>query len=131
MELVLSRDVEDQRLSESIVRKYYELIDDQKIDEVLALFSNSATYVRCETTFSGIEEISGFYKNDRKIKGRHTINSLLAVGRNVVIEGNFVGTGVNGEAKNIRFADFFTLNTEEKIETRHTYLMIGSNYVRE
>ena len=128
MELTLS---EGQRLSEVIVRKYYELIDDQKIDEVLSLFSKSATYIRCETTFNGIEEISGFYKNERKIKGRHTINSLLAVGRTVVIEGNFMGKGVNGEAKEIRFADFFTLNTEQKIETRHTYLMLGSNYVRE
>jgi len=114
-----------------VMLRYYDLIDQEKIDEVLSLFSKTATYRRCEQLYDGIAEIEDFYRNGRKIRGRHEIMSHWVSGQTGIVEGVFRGKGLNDSPKDVGFADFFTFDREGKICDRHTYLMIGSSYVKE
>ncbi|RUR79711.1 nuclear transport factor 2 family protein [Chlorogloeopsis fritschii PCC 9212] len=114
----------------SIVLNYYQLIDEQKINEVLNLFSETASYARCEEVFSGIKALENFYKNERKITGHHEIKNLWIIGRTAIVEGIFRGKGADGKPKKVSFADFFTFNDEGKVQNRRTYLMLGGSYVK-
>lgn len=114
-----------------ILLKYYELVDREQIDEVITLFAQTATYRRCEVLYQGIAEIENFYRTERKIRGRHTIGNCWVVGQIGIVEGVFTGKGVDESPKEVNFADFFTFDDEGKIADRHTYLMLGSSYVRD
>ena len=116
---------------ENTARDYYKLIDEQEEEKVLDLFANDACYTRCEAVYKGIEEIGDFYRNQRKITGRHTINSLWVEDRHIIVEGHFDGKGADDSPKHIAFADFLDFNDEGKVQNRRTYLMIGSNYVKD
>ncbi len=119
------------RSLQTIVRKYYKLIDEHKIDEVLDLFSQTAQYLRCGEVYNGIKAIEKFYKHERKIKGSHDLQNLWIIGPTAIVEGVFRGKGAEGQPKKVGFADFFRFNEESQIQDRHTYLMLGSSYVRE
>ncbi|BAU66184.1 hypothetical protein STA3757_35870 [Stanieria sp. NIES-3757] len=119
------------RSLQKILLEYYKLIDEHKIDEVVNLFSKTAHYLRCGEVYSGIEAIEKFYKNERKIRGSHEIENLWVIDQTGIVEGIFTGKGVDDQPKKVGFADFFTFNKESKIQDRHTYLMLGSSYVRE
>jgi hypothetical protein len=111
--------------------KYYRLVDEQRIDEMLDLFSETATYSRCESVYRGIDEIANFYRNERKIRGRHEIENVWIISRTGIVEGIFTGKGADDQPKQVRFADFFTFDDEGKIQNRNTYLMLGGSYVKE
>ncbi len=119
------------RSLQAIVLKYYQLIDEHKIDEVLHLFSETSHYLRCGEVYSGIKALEKFYRNERKIRGSHDIKNLWVIDQTGIVEGVFTGKGADGQPKKVGFADFFTFNKESKIQDRHTYLMLGSSYVRE
>ena len=119
------------RSLQAIVLKYYQLIDKHKIDQVLHLFSETAQYMRCGEVYSGIKALEKFYKTERKIRGSHDIKNLWVIGQTGIVEGVFTGKGADGQPKKVGFADFFTFNEETQIQNRHTYLMLGSSYVRE
>jgi len=115
----------------STLLAYYSLVDSEAIDEVLSLFSEDATYMRCESFYNGIVEIERFYREERKIRGNHDIKNLWLVGRIGIVEGTFSGRGAGGQPKQVGFADFFTFNQEGKISVRRTYLQLGGAYVKE
>lgn len=115
----------------STLLTYYSLVDSESIDEVLRLFSEDATYMRCESFYKGIAEIERFYKEERKIRGAHDIKYLWVVGKIGIVEGTFSGRGADANPKHVGFADFFTFNQDGKISDRRTYLQLGSNYVKE
>ena len=115
----------------STLLAYYSLVDSESIDDILSLFSEDATYTRCESFYNGIAEIERFYREERKIRGTHDIRNLWVVGRIGIVEGTFSGRGAEGQSKQVGFADFFTFNREGKISDRRTYLQLGSNYVKE
>ena len=112
------------------ILEYYRLIDQNKIDDILELFSDDAQYLRCGETYRGYEQIAHFYKVERKIKGTHTINDLWIIGQTGIVEGTFAGWGEEGQPKVVNFADFFIFNPNHKIQERRTYLMLGSSYVK-
>src|SRR5262245_18552235 len=94
----------------SLLLSYYSLIDSGAIDEVLSLFSEDATYMRCESLYTGIAEIERFYRNDRKISGTHDIKNLWVMERTGIIQGTFSGRGGEGQPKHVGFVDIFTIN---------------------
>jgi len=114
----------------SKVLSYYELIDQEKIDKVVNLFAPAATYARCEKLYNGVSEIENFYRNDRKIRGRHEIRSVWTTGQTGIVEGVFTGKGGDDSPRQVGFADFFTFDSEGKIVNRRTYLMIGGGYIQ-
>jgi ketosteroid isomerase-like protein len=115
----------------SILLAYYSLIDSGAIDEALSLFSEDATYMRCESLYSGIAEIEHFYRNERKIRGSHELKNLWVIERTGIVEGIFSGRGIEGQSKHVGFADIFIFNQSGKISNRHTYLQLQSSYVKE
>ena len=115
----------------NIIRDYYPKVDAGEVEWVISLFAEDGNYHRAEASYSGKNEIADFYKNSRKIKGRHTLESILSEGDTVAVNGVFEGFGVDGSAKKMRFADFWTFNRDDLVSVRKTYLAAGADYVRE
>ena len=96
------------------VKKYYKLVDLAKIDEILAFFSDKIVYERCEKKISGIKNLEKFYKQGRKLKGKHIINLIIADNNIVSVRGSFKGINSKKKRTNLNFSDFFYLTRKEK-----------------
>lgn len=113
------------------IKDYYPKVDAGNTDWVIALFAEDGDYHRADVSYMGKKEISDFYQNARKIKGKHTLESIFAEGNTVAVSGVFEGVGADNSPKKIRFADFWTFNQEGLVCERKTYLASGSDYVRD
>jgi len=114
----------------NLVSEYYPRVDRGDLDWVLAMFANDAVYTRADSCYEGKNEISEFYCADRKINGRHTINTIMESGNTVAVQGVFKGQGADGSPKNVRFSDFWQFD-RNLVSSRNTYLALGSNYVKD
>ena len=112
-------------LPEEIVMNYYKFVDKSDLDSLFSLFSINIIYNRCEQKISGIDQLKLFYKNVRKINGKHTIIDIIVNNKNVAIRGKFNGEDSNGNVIMLDFADFFELGDDDKIIKRQTYLANG------
>ncbi len=117
--------------NEQKVRDYYPKIDEGNVDWILALFAEGAHYLRADAGYLGKKEIAQFYEKDRKIKGKHSLESVFSTEDKVAVNGVFEGVGGDGSPKKISFADFWSFNEFGLVISRKTYLAIGSDYVKE
>ncbi len=105
------------------VHRYYRLVDEGDIPEMLQLFDAAAKYHR-----PGYEELTGhaelarFYREERVIEsGRHTVSQLIRDGEDIAVHGVFEGVLRDGTQASLRFADFFRMTPAGTIRTRETF----------
>lgn len=116
--------------NKNLISEYYQRVDKQDIDWVLELFSDDASYVRADAEYKSKKAINDFYRNDRKIVGRHIIEHIIAEDDEVVASGVFKGEGADGSKKLVGFSDVWILQGD-KAKYRQTYLSIGADYVKD
>ncbi len=109
--------------AEEVVRRYYTLVDLQQYAELVQLFSEDTVYRRPGyEPLVGRDALADFYSGRRVITGgHHTISELLSDGPKVAVAGQFAGTITGGKEVDIRFADFFTLDSAGLIRVRDTF----------
>jgi hypothetical protein len=117
--------------NQSVITDYYQKIDNQQISEVLDMFSFDASYERADITYNGIIDISDFFLNKRQIRGEHILDRVIPCEDHhiVIVTGQFVGTGAEGDSRTVDFADIWQFNELNKIKKRKTYLALGYEYV--
>jgi len=116
---------------EGTIRDYYPKVDAGEIAWVIALFAKDGDYHRADASYIGRSEIADFYKNARKIKGRHTVENVFSEGNTVAVNGEFNGVGADESPRKIGFADFWTFDENGLVSVRKTYLAVGSDYVKD
>lgn len=104
-----------------LANDYYRLVDRSDWDGMGNLFSESIRYRRNNLVLEGREQLVGFYMNDRKLSGNHTVSSLIYNPDNnsVLVKGSFIGTD-DGEEVNFEFTDEFTFDENNQIIERTT-----------
>ena len=116
---------------EFIVQEYYPRVDAEDVEWVIALFADDAVYHRADSSYVGKRAISSFYRGERKILGRHTLENIATDDDKVLVNGVFCGEGHDGSLKKVGFADVWQFDATGLVTHRQTYLAIGSGYVRE
>ena len=93
---------------ETLVRRYYEHIDAQRLDEMLSLFHDEIVYERQGTpTITGIEALQRFYLEERIIEsGAHSLDQVLPGTDWVAVRGRFQGRLRDGDLVELRFTDW-------------------------
>jgi ketosteroid isomerase-like protein len=116
-----------------IVAEYYPHIDAVDTDWVIELFADDAVYRRADVTYAGLPAIARFFREERKIRGRHTLEGMWidSPSRSVVVTGQFVGEGIAGDPRSVGFADVWQFNTAMLVARRQTYLALGHRYVEQ
>lgn len=73
----------------------------------------------------------GFFREDRKIQGKHVIVGLWSHESTgtVFVTGRFEGTGEHGDVRAVNFADVWHFNRFGQVAERQTYLAFGHAYV--
>jgi ketosteroid isomerase-like protein len=95
--------------AESVVRRYYELVDAGRTGELLALFSDDVDYLRQGTpAIHGKVALRRFYEDERVIdRGTHSIDALLTDGSGwAAVRGVFRGKLRTGEDVTVAFTDW-------------------------
>ncbi len=108
---------------EAAVRSYYDRVDAGDVTGVLDCFTDDAVYHRPGyEPMVGREALAAFYGGERVIAdGRHELDAVLVDGGGVAVRGRFVGTLKDGSAARVGFADFFLLDGQQRMTTRHSY----------
>jgi hypothetical protein len=86
----------------AVVARYYEFVDEGKIDALLGCFANDAVYERPGWLLDGRAELARFYRQERIIvSGKHTIDDVVDIeqhgpdgrflGFRVIVQGTFGG----------------------------------------
>ena len=107
------------------IKKYYDLVDSNEFEKLFSLFSSKIIYFRCEQKIEGIENVKGFYLNERKIKGEHKINKIIQSEKTIFVLGVFSGKNSLGKKIKLDFVDLFEFDNTGKIIERKTYLATG------
>lgn len=110
---------------------YYRNVDCEDIDAVMALFAEDAIYERADARYMGKAEIEHFYRNQRMIRGAHTLDRTChqESAKRVFVTGQFEGRGANEALRLVRFTDVWEFNDQNKVRRRETYLALGHAYV--
>lgn len=113
-----------------MIRDYYRRIDRQDLDWVVELFASDAVYERADARYAGRDAIEHFFREERLIRGVHTIATLTQdeTGR-IFARGRFEGHGAAKDARSVRFADVWEFRSDDKVCFRQTYLALGHAYV--
>lgn len=108
---------------QSVVNRYYELVDADDVEGLIALFDAKAVYNRPGyAPLVGTAELERFYREERIIeKGRHTLSSAVIGGGEAAVHGTFEGVLKDGRQVTLRFADFFTFSGEGVFQSRDTF----------
>jgi hypothetical protein len=101
------------------------------VEWVIDLFADDGKYQRAEAIYSGKQAIADFYRGDRKIQGRHSLEHVVAEANTVIANGVFEGVGADGSPKKIGFADAWQFDSDGLVNSRKTYLAAGSDYVKD
>lgn len=103
-----------------LVRDYYDAVDDDRVDDLLALFADDITYERPgQASIDGKANLAAFYREERALDGVHEIHDLAVDGDQVAVRGTFVGEQDGSEVE-FGFADFHVV-ADGTITERHTY----------
>lgn len=104
------------------VLKYYEMVDANDVDGLVALFTTSATYVRPGyETFDGRDALRSFYEGERVIEsGTHSVTLMVEDPGHVFVEGTFAGVSRSGEDLRASFVDVFE-GEGQLVRRRRTY----------
>lgn len=113
-----------------LIKDYYQKIDDSNVDWVIDLFADDAVYQRANAIYNGKDEITQFYREQRKIRGKHTLYDYIDQEETVIARGVFDGQGEQGDPRAVEFCDVWSLN-HNRVVARQTYLALGADYVRE
>jgi ketosteroid isomerase-like protein len=114
--------LERERLAESVVRRYYELVDAGNFREMAKLFTADIIYRRPGYgPMFGLEQVLKYYTSVRIIEsGKHELHTVISRGSMVAVAGTFRGqVKVRGMVRQ-EFADFFAV-ADGKINARSTY----------
>jgi ketosteroid isomerase-like protein len=105
------------------VRKYYELVDSGDTNGLIELFAPDTRYYRPGyPPLVGHEAVERFYREERLIKeGTHALAMVVETGRDVAVHGEFTGVLRNGRQVSVRFADFFSLGSDDRFVRRDTF----------
>jgi ketosteroid isomerase-like protein len=110
---------------EELVRGYYDAVDDDRIDDLLAVFTDDVTYERPgHPTIEGKHALERFYREERALDGTHALHDVVADGDTVSVRGTFTGTQ-DGDPVEIGFADFHRV-ADGAVAERHTYTTTGT-----
>jgi len=92
---------------EDVVREYYELVDAERYDALVALFAENVRYERPgQGAIEGRDALEEFYLAGRPLEdGTHEIHDVVVDGETVAVRGTFTGRQ-NGERVAFGFADF-------------------------
>ncbi|MDH5021586.1 nuclear transport factor 2 family protein [Halobacterium rubrum] len=103
-----------------LVHEYYDAVDDDRVDDLLALFADDVTYERPgQTSIDGKDALATFYREERALEGEHEIHDVVVDGDRVAVRGTFTGEQA-GEPVSFGFADFHFV-ADGTIAERHTY----------
>ena len=118
----LRRDAFCERL-ERAVRTYYQLVDANDVDGVVAMFAEDAVYNRPGyDPLIGRRQIERFFRDQRVIeRGRHTVTEVVVSGSVVAVHGACSATLKSGRDLDLRFADFFVANASGAFQKRDTF----------
>jgi ketosteroid isomerase-like protein len=105
------------------VRRYYETVDADAVEELVALFAAAAVYRRPGyEPLVGRPAIERFYRDQRVIEsGGHTLTHVIADGAAVAVHGEFAGVLKDGKRVALRFADFFEFDAQGLFARRDTF----------
>ncbi|WP_256683997.1 nuclear transport factor 2 family protein [Halococcus qingdaonensis] len=106
---------------ESVVRRYYELVDAENYDDLVALFADDVSYERPgQDAIEGRDALRTFYEEGRPLDdGSHEVHDVLVDGDTVAVRGSFSGRQ-NGERVGFDFADIHEFEGET-IARRYTF----------
>ena len=109
------------RSPESVVRSYYEYVDAEQYDDLVACFSEEIRYERPgQEPIVGRSELRSFYLDGRPLDdGSHEIHDVVVDGGTVAVRGTFSGRQ-GGDRVEFDFADFHELEDGE-IRRRYTF----------
>ena len=109
------------RSPESVVRSYYEYVDAEQYDDLVACFAEDVRYERPgQPAIAGREDLRSFYLEGRPLEdGSHEIRDVVVDGNTVAVRGSFSGLQ-NGQEVAFGFADFHELEAGE-IVRRYTF----------
>jgi hypothetical protein len=107
--------------------QYYQLIDVKLLDRVIDLFAADATYLRAGQILDGKNQIAAFYKNDRKLDGKHEITGLWPQGLGATVCGTFHFK--DASRASIYFFDHWVFDTSGYVASRRTFLLNGSEKI--
>lgn len=109
----------------SIVKWYYEIVDDKNFDRFENIFSKEVIYDRCGFIIEGIKNLKEFYVSVRRIEGIHSIDSILEIDeKKVIVFGTFNGERTPKVPLTLDFVDVFLVENNF-ITYRKTYLSTG------
>ncbi len=105
-----------------LVERYYQLVDDGRLDEMLELFHPNVVYLRGGSPdIKGIDELRDFYLHSRSIqRGHHDLLTIVIEGDWAAVRGRFEGELRSGEIVSVDFADFHQFQ-DSLIIHRYTY----------
>jgi hypothetical protein len=115
----------------SLISEYYGRIDADDIDWVMQLFAEESCYMRADAEYKGKAEIENFFRNTRKIRGVHEVADIHRLKNKSITRREFIGTGVAGDERRVKFVDFWFFQNSGKVELRETYLAVGNEIVRD
>ncbi|EMA44427.1 nuclear transport factor 2 family protein [Halobiforma nitratireducens] len=112
---------------ETMVREYYELVDAEEYDDLVALFTPDVRYERPgQGAIEGREALRRFYETGRPLEeGSHEVHDVVVDSSGgdvtVAVRGTFSGRQ-GEETVEFGFADFHALNAErDAIARRYTF----------
>lgn len=106
---------------ESVVRRYYDLVDAERYDDLVALFAADVRYERPgQDPIEGRDGLRTFYESGRPLEdGRHEVRDVVVDGATAAVRGRFTGRQ-DGEEVSFGFADFHEIEAGE-IARRYTF----------
>lgn len=107
------------------IRAYYAQIDRNDVATVLTLFGPDAVYERADRSYCGKERIGRFFREERRIRGRHSIENIWQMDETVVVVGLFDGVGEAGDARRVGFTDIWSFGASDLVSRRRTFLATG------
>lgn len=106
---------------EATVREYYDLVDAEEYDALVALFAEEVRYERPgQGAIEGRDSLREFYLDGRPLEdGAHEVHDVVVDGTMAAVRGTFSGVQ-GGERVSFDFADFHEF-ADGKIHRRYTF----------
>lgn len=106
---------------ESVVRRYYDLVDADRYDDLVALFAEDVSYERPgQEPIEGRDALRAFYEEGRPLDGgSHEVRDVVVDGETIAVRGTFSGRQ-GGERVGFGFADIHEFE-DGSIVRRYTF----------
>jgi steroid delta-isomerase len=112
--------------AEELIARHFTLIDAAEMSSMADLYDPDTVYRRPGyPVFHGREEVLRFYTEIRQIRdGRHALDTVVASGDRIAVDGEFRGVLYSGARLEVRFSDFFVLGAHSRFTRRETYFSV-------